>query len=106
MKSTLWFSIVLVLLGVSSALFAADPSDKGPEVITFKMGGVTLPFKHWLHQKKIEGNNCLVCHPRNIGKIPGWSKETAHALCIPCHEVMNKGPAQCKFCHYDAIGRN
>ncbi|HEY6873164.1 MAG TPA: cytochrome c3 family protein [Geobacteraceae bacterium] len=106
MKPAIWFIVVLLLLGVSSTILADDQSAKGPEVIKFQMGDRTLPFKHWLHQKKIKGNNCLICHPDKIGKIPDLGKDKAHALCLPCHEVMNKGPAACKFCHYGVISRN
>ena len=74
MQSTLWFIILIDLLGVSSDILAEDQSASGPEVIKFKMGDITLPFKHWQHQKKTKSNSCLVCHPNNIDKIPEWSK--------------------------------
>ncbi len=105
MKSATLLVVLIILLGGSSALFAADQSTMGPEIIRFKMGDLTLPFRHWLHQKKIKGQNCRTCHRDKIGKIPGWSQDKAHTLCIPCHDAMNKGPLECKYCHYGVVGR-
>ena len=33
------------------------------------------------------------------GKIAGWGKESAHTICIPCHDLDDKGPVECHQCH-------
>ena len=76
---------------LSSAAFAAAP----PETITFdaKAGKVTFPHK--AHA----GKGCKTCHTGAPGKIEGFNKDKAHALCKACHEKEAKGPAKCDGCH-------
>jgi predicted CXXCH cytochrome family protein len=82
------------------AVSAESPTNKGPEIIKFKMGDLLLPFTHWKHQKIVK-DECLRCHTTNTGKIVNWNKETAHTLCITCHEKEDKGPVRCEQCHKD-----
>jgi predicted CXXCH cytochrome family protein len=93
--------LMLGLLSIASVSVAAvteTPKDNGHEIITLKMGDTTLPFKHWAHQKSLNGE-CFHCHNTKIGKIDGWSKETAHQICIACHDLEDKGPVTCLQCH-------
>lgn len=98
MRRIMSLCIVLSFLGVALAAFAESPAGNGPEVIKFKMGDLVLPFKHWGHQNSLE-NKCSPCHVNETPKIANWSKETAHTLCVSCHEGMKKGPVECKQCH-------
>lgn len=71
----------------------------GPDVISLKTGVAPLPFQHWKHQA-LNGGECSNCHKvESGGKIEGWGKETAHGLCIPCHDLNDKGPVECGQCH-------
>ena len=97
-KQGILLLLVLLLTAVSSAALAQAPDNRGPEVIRLKMGEMELPFKHWTHQKEVK-NECYHCHNTKIGKIDGWGKETAHTICIPCHELEGKGPVSCRQCH-------
>jgi predicted CXXCH cytochrome family protein len=91
--------IVLFLVStLSSSLFAAQPQNTGPDMIKLKMGKKTLDFTHRKHQK-LTNNQCWECHDKNNGKIPKWGEPTAHKLCIPCHDLNEKGPINCKECH-------
>ena len=98
MKYTMLIILFLSLFGVSVSVLAETPTSTGPEVIKIKMGELDLLFKHWKHQK-ILNNDCHQCHTTKIGKIDSWSKDTAHMLCITCHELMDKGPTECRDCH-------
>lgn len=94
-------ALVLGLLSVAAVCSAAATTttkDIGPEVIKLKMGGMELPFQHWKHQKSLK-QECYHCHNTKIGKIDGWGKETAHTVCIACHELEDKGPTTCLQCH-------
>ena len=88
--------------GASSAVLAnaTQNQNPGPEVINLKMGVVLLPFQHHAHQKSLN-NSCRDCHSKKIGKIEGWGEETAHRICIPCHDLDEKGPVLCHQCHGD-----
>ncbi len=88
MKS-LVLAVTLIVFGASAAL-AADCV-----VFPASMGKVTFPHK--LHQQKLK--NCKLCHEKAPGKIEGFDKAKAHALCITCHKKMNAGPTTCKDCH-------
>ena len=89
---------ILSITTVASAALTETPKDKGREVIKLKMGDMELPFQHWKHQKNAN-NECFHCHNTSIGKIDGWGKDTAHRICIPCHELEDKGPVTCRECH-------
>jgi hypothetical protein len=90
--------MLLSLTAISSVVLAETPQNKGPEVIKLKMGDMVLPFQHWKHQKSAK-YECFHCHNTKIGKIDGWGKDTAHNVCIPCHELEDKGPVTCRQCH-------
>jgi len=95
------FVLMLALLSiatVSSVALAETPKNNGPEVIKLKMGEMDLQFKHWKHQKSVN-NECYHCHNTKIGKIDNWGKDTAHTVCIACHELEDKGPVTCRQCH-------
>ena len=104
MKRALSIILLLSLMGVSVSVLAEISLDAGPKVIKFKMGDLVLPFNHWSHQKSLE-SKCSPCHVSKTGKIENWSKETAHALCIACHESKNKGPTECQQCHTSLYSR-
>ncbi|NVN99591.1 MAG: cytochrome C [Geobacteraceae bacterium] len=95
--------IVLLAAVIASLLFgsfamAAKSENPGPEIIKLKMGKKELEFSHHKHQK-IAKNQCWECHDKKVGKIIGWSEATAHKVCIPCHDLNEKGPVICKGCH-------
>jgi len=89
---------VLSVYGVASNVMAEAPAGTGPEVINLKMGVMVLPFSHGKHARELK-NDCLHCHTKKIGKIEGWGKDTAHRICIPCHDLEEKGPVECHQCH-------
>lgn len=95
---TLAFAMILT----SNLTFAVEkkdpPKDRGREIIMLKMGVMELRFQHWKHQTNVH-NDCFNCHKTKIGVIDGWSKDVAHKVCIPCHDLENKGPVQCHECH-------
>jgi predicted CXXCH cytochrome family protein len=85
----------------AAELPAAQPTAQptaGPSVIKLKMGGKTFNFTHHKHQL-IPGSKCWECHDKKNGKIENWGEATAHKLCIPCHDLNEKGPISCKGCH-------
>jgi predicted CXXCH cytochrome family protein len=88
----------MVTAGALTSVMASQPVDRGPEIINLKMGVMELRFQHWKHQTSVK-NDCFNCHKTKIGVIDGWSKETAHKVCIPCHDLESKGPVQCHECH-------
>jgi predicted CXXCH cytochrome family protein len=90
--------LLLVFLGGTSVVLAETVKNPGPEIITFKMGVLQLPFQHWKHQKLAKGD-CLQCHDKQGDKIKGWGKDFAHKICIPCHDLDSKGPVLCHECH-------
>ncbi|KAB0663543.1 cytochrome c3 family protein [Oryzomonas japonica] len=90
--------IALLLYGMSSAVPAVAAPNPGPEVINLKMGVMVLPFQHRKHQKDLN-NECFHCHTRESGKIDNWGKDTAHKICISCHDLYDKGPVECQQCH-------
>jgi predicted CXXCH cytochrome family protein len=90
--------ILSLLLLFALTVFAASPENKGPQIIKLKMGKKTVDFTHHKHQK-VTDNNCWECHDKKNGKIDNWNEATAHRLCIPCHDLNEKGPVRCKGCH-------
>ena len=98
MKKTLLLAVLFPGIIVSSTVFAATPTGVGPEFIIMKTGTVPLSFPHWKHQA-VNNSDCSNCHNAGGGKIAGWGKEAAHNLCIPCHDLNDKGPVECKQCH-------
>ena len=98
MKKRALVFLALTMMVISSTAFAGIPKSNGPEVIHLKMGELELPFQHWKHQKSLH-DECYHCHATKIGKIDDWSKNTAHKICIACHELEEKGPVSCRQCH-------
>ena len=99
MPRSLAFCIVLFSLFIlSTSLFAAEPENPGPKIIKLKMGKKTVDFTHQKHQQ-LTNNQCWECHDKTTGKITNWGEATAHKLCIPCHDLNEKGPIKCKGCH-------
>jgi predicted CXXCH cytochrome family protein len=90
--------MIFSLLIFSSSSFAAAPENSGPKIIKLKMGKNILDFTHHKHQQ-LTKNQCWECHDKQIGKIANWGESTAHKLCIPCHDLNEKGPINCKGCH-------
>ena len=91
-------ALMVVISCTHSRTTREVPANRGPEVIDLKMGEMTLKFEHWKHQSSAH-NECYNCHRTKIGVIDGWSKETAHKTCIPCHDLESKGPVACHQCH-------
>ena len=98
MKRFVLMLVLLSIAAVSSVALAEKPKNNGPEIIQLKMGEMDLQFKHWKHQKSVN-NECYHCHNTKIGKIDNWGKDTAHTVCIACHELEDKGPVTCRQCH-------
>lgn len=90
--------VMLLLVGLCSAALADLPKNQGPDIINLKMGVMVLPFTHAKHIQALK-DDCLHCHTGKIGKIEGWGKDTAHKICISCHDLDEKGPVECKQCH-------
>ena len=92
MKKIIALVAALTFVGSISAMAA------GPETITLtaKNGNVTFP--HQKHQKDL-GFACKECHGDKPGKIEGFGKDKAHALCKECHSKKNPDTAKCSFCH-------
>lgn len=86
------------LLVFSSSLHATEPQNIGPKIIKMKMGKKALEFTHHKHQQ-LTNNQCWECHDTKSKKIESWGESTAHKLCIPCHDLNEKGPITCKGCH-------
>jgi len=91
-------SSFFILSGYALSAMAETPKNRGPEIINLKMGAMELRFQHWNHQTNLQ-HDCFNCHKTKIGVIDGWSKDVAHKVCIPCHDLENKGPVQCHECH-------
>jgi predicted CXXCH cytochrome family protein len=92
---------ILAFIAGSSTVLADTFKSKGPELMYFNMR-VLMPFQHWKHQT-LANDECLHCHDRNSKKIKGWGKEVAHKICIPCHDLDQKGPVLCHECHGEKI---
>ena len=97
-KTIVLIAGLFITSGCLTPVLADPPKDRGREIIKLKMGDMELRFQHWKHQSNVH-NECYNCHKTRIGVIDGWSKEVAHKVCIPCHDLENKGPVQCHECH-------
>lgn len=93
-SSSMKYLLLAVLLSDPASAVHAD-QDVMQLVFATKNGNVI--FMHGDHQASEK--DCSTCHPGGkTGKIPGFSKEIAHKLCIDCH--TNKGgPTKCAECH-------
>lgn len=99
MKQLALLMALVFVTGISSTFAADAPKDRGPEVIQFKMGVMTLPFPHRKHQEQLNGE-CYHCHGKSSSwKIANWGKEAAHTICIACHDLEERGPVECRQCH-------
>ena len=90
MKNLLFATLLSAL-----ATTAIAGEDLQQLIFTTKNGNVS--FMHGDHQaaEKV----CATCHPGGkTGKIPGFSKDVAHKLCIDCH-TQKGGPTKCAECH-------
>ncbi len=87
--------IVAALVFSAGVAVAAD----APAVITFEAKQGKVAFPHKAHQDRLKGD-CTKCHAtKDGGKIAGFTKDKAHALCKKCHETEKKGPTKCVDCH-------
>lgn len=86
---------LIAALFAAALLATAASAATAPDTITFdaKAGKVTFPHK--AHA----GKGCKTCHTGAPGKIAGFNKDKAHALCKACHEKEAKGPTKCAECH-------
>jgi predicted CXXCH cytochrome family protein len=95
MKLLLSTIVCAVLLAAGIAVAADAPA--APITLPAKNGNVTLAHKTHAAQK------CEACHAdAKGGKIEGFTKEKAHALCVECHKKEAKGPSKCAECHKKA----
>lgn len=97
-KNVQLFVALAVLFVSVVAVSAAPPENRGPASVKMQMGAKTLVFSHHKHQKYTK-DQCWECHDKKVGKIDNWNKATAHKICIPCHDLNEKGPTTCKGCH-------
>jgi hypothetical protein len=76
--------------------FIGQAPAHGPETITLtaKNGNVTLP--HAQHAAMID---CGTCHGEGPPGAIEFDRESAHALCIGCHQERGAGPVKCAECH-------
>jgi predicted CXXCH cytochrome family protein len=86
---------LITALFAAALLVTTATAAAPPEKITFpaKSGNVTFPHK--AHGPK----GCKTCHTAAPGKIAGFNKDKAHALCQECHKKEAKGPTKCDGCH-------
>jgi predicted CXXCH cytochrome family protein len=97
-QRVLLFVVLLTILSVTSVVNAEPQKNLGPEFINLKNGPVPLPFTHRKHQL-LQDSDCSQCHRPNSWKVDNWGKEVAHAMCISCHDLNDKGPVKCADCH-------
>lgn len=90
--------MVALTVFLVAASINSDAQDPGPDSILLKNGSTPLPFTHRKHQN-LQSSECFHCHAANKWKIDDWGKEVAHAMCISCHDLNEKGPITCKDCH-------
>jgi predicted CXXCH cytochrome family protein len=88
------------LAGMFAAAFVATSAfAAGPETITLEAKPGNITFPHKAHQANTK---CATCHGAKPGKIEGFGKDKAHALCVECHKTQAKGPTKCAECHKKA----
>lgn len=99
MKRMIVLAVVMLgCWGTVPFVQAAPAKDPGPEFINLKNGPEPLRFSHRKHQE-LQGSDCSQCHYPDKWTIDDWGKETAHAMCISCHDLNEKGPVKCGDCH-------
>ena len=82
-------------LFVAAVLVTTAHAAPPPETITLEAKSGKVTFPHKAHAAK----GCKTCHEGAPGKIAGFGKDKAHALCKGCHEEQGKGPSKCDGCH-------
>jgi len=88
-------TVLAVILCLAASGAVAEQVDTRQLIFKTKNGNVS--FMHGDHQDTEK--NCSTCHANGTGgKIPGFSKDVAHKLCIDCHKQKN-GPTGCAQCH-------
>ena len=92
MKKIVALIAALTFVGSVSAMAA------GPETITLNAKNGNVTFPHKVHQELVKGD-CKTCHEKAPGKIEGFNKDKAHALCKECHAKKNPDTAKCGYCH-------
>ena len=93
----LWLASVVAAVLVTAGSAVAADAPAAPTVLQAKKGDVTLNHKTHAALK------CEACHATAAGgKIEGFNKDKAHALCVECHKKEAKGPAKCAECHKKA----
>ncbi len=89
---------ILVALAAAFVLVGTAVAADAPATMTFDTKNGKVTFAHKAHADKLK--DCKTCHADATGgKIAGWSKDSAHALCKKCHETQKKGPTKCAECH-------
>lgn len=92
------FVALVAAFALAAPAFAAEP----PASLTFETKNGKVTFPHKAHADKL-GGDCTKCHATKAGgKIEGFSKDKAHALCQGCHKAEAKGPTKCAECHKKA----
>jgi predicted CXXCH cytochrome family protein len=80
---------VLAVLALSGGVASATPV-----VIEMRQG---VQFRHMAHMPLV--GSCLKCHEKGPGKIQGFGREWAHAVCKGCHAETDNAPYHCAGCH-------
>ncbi len=89
--------LVAALVAVFAATTLAVAAE-APATLTLKAKQGNVTFPHKAHADRLK--DCKVCHATEAGgKIEGFGKEKAHALCVQCHKKEAKGPTKCADCH-------
>ncbi len=86
---------LITALFAAAVLVTAASAATPPETIKLPAKSGTVTFPHKAHGAK----GCKTCHEGAPGKIAGFGKDKAHALCKACHEKEGKGPTKCADCH-------
>ncbi len=92
-----YLAALFAAIFVAFTAAAAEP----PAELKFPAKQGTVTFPHKAHSDR--GLKCTTCHATDAGgKIEGFGKDKAHALCRACHEKEKKGPTKCADCHKKA----
>lgn len=79
--------------------------------VMFENGKGNVSFKHSIHLKSLNKEQCLQCHRMANPTLESIQSRlnndrTAHSLCRGCHQKMEKGPTtECYQCH-NSTNRN
>ena len=92
--------LAALFVAVAFAFSAQAAAPTGPVTLQAKNGNVTFD-----HSKHVPANKCTTCHATDAGgKIEGFGKDKAHALCVECHKKESAAgktaaPTKCADCH-------